>query len=227
MVVADTFEAAREAAYQGARSTYEAEKPSATLRLARRHRRGRQQGQRTRQGPAAGRRRRGRLSTRRGQTRGRIRHADPASQPDRAVHHHGCVWRDGELTIYEPSQFVYGLKNSVAQKLGIEPDKVHVVSPFVGGAFGSKAQLTPRTGAGGAGGEEAQPAGQAGRDPRPGLHHRDLSRRNAAPHPHRRAARDGKIDELPATKAGRSPRGPTPIRSPASRTARGFTASAR
>ena len=30
-----------------------------------------------------------------------------------------CVWRDGELTVYEPSQFVFGLKNSVAQKLGI------------------------------------------------------------------------------------------------------------
>jgi xanthine dehydrogenase YagR molybdenum-binding subunit len=57
-----------------------------------------------------------------------------------------CVWRDGELTIYEPSQFVYGLKNGAAQKLGIAPEKVHVVSPFVGGAFGSKGQLSPRTG---------------------------------------------------------------------------------
>src|SRR6185436_3922371 len=56
-----------------------------------------------------------------------------------------CVWRDGKLTVFEPSQFVYGLKNSVAKKLDIEPDQVHVVSPFVGGAFGSKAQLSPRT----------------------------------------------------------------------------------
>jgi xanthine dehydrogenase YagR molybdenum-binding subunit len=57
-----------------------------------------------------------------------------------------AVWRDGELTIYEPSQFVYGQKNSVAQKLGISPDKIHIVSPYVGGAFGSKAQFSPRTG---------------------------------------------------------------------------------
>jgi xanthine dehydrogenase YagR molybdenum-binding subunit len=57
-----------------------------------------------------------------------------------------AVWRDGELTIYEPSQFVYGQKHSVAQKLGISDDKVHIVSPFVGGAFGSKAQFSPRTG---------------------------------------------------------------------------------
>jgi xanthine dehydrogenase YagR molybdenum-binding subunit len=56
-----------------------------------------------------------------------------------------CVWNDDELTIYEPSQFVYGLKNSVAQKLGIPADKIRVVSPFVGGAFGSKSQLSPRT----------------------------------------------------------------------------------
>jgi xanthine dehydrogenase YagR molybdenum-binding subunit len=56
-----------------------------------------------------------------------------------------CAWRDNELTIYEPSQFVYGLRAVVAQKLGIEAAQVHVVSPFVGGAFGSKAQMTPRT----------------------------------------------------------------------------------
>jgi len=56
-----------------------------------------------------------------------------------------CVWRDDELTIFEPSQFVYGLKNGLAQALGIAADKVHVISPFVGGAFGSKAQVSPRT----------------------------------------------------------------------------------
>ena len=56
-----------------------------------------------------------------------------------------CVWLDDQLTIYEPSQFVYGLKNAVAQRLGIAPDKVRVISSYVGGAFGSKGQMTPRT----------------------------------------------------------------------------------
>ncbi|AMN39108.1 xanthine dehydrogenase family protein molybdopterin-binding subunit [Rhodoplanes sp. Z2-YC6860] len=56
-----------------------------------------------------------------------------------------CVWRDGELTVFEPSQFVYGLKAGLAQTLGIPSDKVRVISPFVGGAFGSKAQVTPRS----------------------------------------------------------------------------------
>jgi xanthine dehydrogenase YagR molybdenum-binding subunit len=57
-----------------------------------------------------------------------------------------ALWDNDHLTIYEPSQFMYGLKNNAAKKLSIEPDKVHAVSHFVGGAFGSKAQLTPRTG---------------------------------------------------------------------------------
>jgi xanthine dehydrogenase YagR molybdenum-binding subunit len=57
-----------------------------------------------------------------------------------------AVWRDGEITIYEPSQFVWGVKNTVAQKLGLAPEKVHVVNPYVGGAFGSRGQFSPRTG---------------------------------------------------------------------------------
>ena len=56
-----------------------------------------------------------------------------------------CVWNDGKLTVYEPSQFVYGLKYGLADQLGIDPDDVHVVSAYVGGAFGSKGSLTQRT----------------------------------------------------------------------------------
>jgi xanthine dehydrogenase YagR molybdenum-binding subunit len=56
-----------------------------------------------------------------------------------------CVWRDDKLTVYEPSQFVYGLRNGVAMRLGIDRDKVRVVSRYVGGAFGSKGGMTPRT----------------------------------------------------------------------------------
>jgi xanthine dehydrogenase YagR molybdenum-binding subunit len=57
-----------------------------------------------------------------------------------------CTWRDGEMTVYEPSQFVYGMKASVAAKMALNQDNVHVVSPFVGGAFGSKSQFSTRTG---------------------------------------------------------------------------------
>ena len=54
-------------------------------------------------------------------------------------------WNEGELTIWEPSQFVYGLRANVAQQIGIDPAQVHVVSKFVGGAFGSKGGATART----------------------------------------------------------------------------------
>ena len=56
-----------------------------------------------------------------------------------------CVWNGDSLTIYEPSQYVYGLKNGVAEQLGIDADKVRVVNAYVGGAFGSKGSMTPRT----------------------------------------------------------------------------------
>src|SRR5204863_8724361 len=55
------------------------------------------------------------------------------------------VWNGDSLTIYEPSQYVYGLKNAVADQLGIDADKVRVINPYVGGAFGSKGSMTPRT----------------------------------------------------------------------------------
>jgi xanthine dehydrogenase YagR molybdenum-binding subunit len=56
-----------------------------------------------------------------------------------------CVWDGDHLTIYEPTQYVHGLKNGVAEQLNIDADKVRVVNPYVGGAFGSKGSMTPRT----------------------------------------------------------------------------------
>jgi xanthine dehydrogenase YagR molybdenum-binding subunit len=56
-----------------------------------------------------------------------------------------CEWSNGHLTIYEPSQFVYGLKSDLAHAFDMSPDRVHVISPYVGGAFGSKSQCTPRS----------------------------------------------------------------------------------
>src|SRR5581483_741727 len=43
-------------------------------------------------------------------------------------------WSDGELTIYEPTQSVYGFRGEIARQLGIEVSKVRVVSPY-GGRF--------------------------------------------------------------------------------------------
>lgn len=56
-----------------------------------------------------------------------------------------CVWENDRLTIFEPSQFVYGLRANVAGQLGIAPEQVRVVSKYIGGAFGSKGGATART----------------------------------------------------------------------------------
>ena len=56
-----------------------------------------------------------------------------------------CVWDGAKLTIYEPTQSMYGLKNAVAKQLGLDPTNVRTVSRFVGGAFGSKGAATSRT----------------------------------------------------------------------------------
>jgi xanthine dehydrogenase YagR molybdenum-binding subunit len=56
-----------------------------------------------------------------------------------------CVWNGPKLTVFEPSQYVYGLKHGVAAQLGIDPANVHTVSTFIGGAFGSRGSVTQRT----------------------------------------------------------------------------------
>src|SRR5580692_9351345 len=56
-----------------------------------------------------------------------------------------CVWNGAQLTVHEPSQNVYGIKNGLAAQLGIEPSQIRVISRYVGGAFGSKGVLTQRT----------------------------------------------------------------------------------
>ncbi|TCK30756.1 xanthine dehydrogenase YagR molybdenum-binding subunit [Ancylobacter aquaticus] len=56
-----------------------------------------------------------------------------------------CVWEGDRLTVHEPSQYVNNVKFGLAEQLGIEPERIRVVSPYVGGAFGSKGFLTQRT----------------------------------------------------------------------------------
>jgi xanthine dehydrogenase YagR molybdenum-binding subunit len=55
-----------------------------------------------------------------------------------------CVWDGPKLTIYEPSQFMWGTKNGVAKQLNVDPEQVRAISRYIGGAFGSKGP-NPRT----------------------------------------------------------------------------------
>ncbi len=56
-----------------------------------------------------------------------------------------CFWEGGKLTVLEPSQSVSGFQSAIAQQLGLEQKDVRVVSKLIGGAFGSKGGLTART----------------------------------------------------------------------------------
>lgn len=53
---------------------------------------------------------------------------------------HACIaqWQDGDLTVWESSQWVGGARNVISEWMGMDINKVRVISPFVGGGFGSK-----------------------------------------------------------------------------------------
>jgi xanthine dehydrogenase YagR molybdenum-binding subunit len=61
---------------------------------------------------------------------------------------HACIasWEDGKITVWEPSQWVGGARGTVAEWLGIPIDNVRVISPYVGGGFGSKIGAHPHVG---------------------------------------------------------------------------------
>jgi xanthine dehydrogenase YagR molybdenum-binding subunit len=142
IAVADTFEAAREAAHR-VHISYEVQSPTATFDSA------------------------GVLTV--AASDASKKHEDPkvgdaetafASAPVKvdaryatATEHHNpielfasvCSWQGNKLTVWESSQNMWGFKNGLAQQLGMKPDDIHVISPFVGGAFGSRGSLTQRT----------------------------------------------------------------------------------
>jgi xanthine dehydrogenase YagR molybdenum-binding subunit len=49
-----------------------------------------------------------------------------------------AAWDGDRLTLYDSTQYISGVRDTVAKTLGISPERVRVVSPFVGGGFGCK-----------------------------------------------------------------------------------------
>jgi xanthine dehydrogenase YagR molybdenum-binding subunit len=139
LVVADTLEAAREAANK-VKISYASETPAATFGSpgveTEPHKP--QRGEDPKKGDAAG--------TFAGAP---VKVSEHYSTP---TQHHNpielftvtCAWDADKLTIYEPSQFMWGTKASVAMQLDLNPDNVRAISRYVGGAFGSKGP-NPRT----------------------------------------------------------------------------------
>jgi carbon-monoxide dehydrogenase large subunit len=65
----------------------------------------------------------------------------PAPMESRAA---AAAWDDDEkLTTWIPNQAAQGTKAAVAGMLGLDPDKVRVITPDVGGAFGAKFGADP------------------------------------------------------------------------------------
>jgi xanthine dehydrogenase YagR molybdenum-binding subunit len=72
------------------------------------------------------------------------------------THQAVCEWQGDTLHVYISTQFIWGIRQEVAQTLGLPEDKVRVVCEFMGGGFGAKnspdeytfaaAELAKRTG---------------------------------------------------------------------------------
>ena len=72
------------------------------------------------------------------------------------THQSVCQWEGDTLTVYISTQFIWGVREEVAQELGLPEDKVRVVCDYMGGGFGAKngpdehtfigAELARRTG---------------------------------------------------------------------------------
>ena len=49
-----------------------------------------------------------------------------------------ALWTGDGLTLYDSTQGVHTLRSAMAQVLGLDPERIRVVAPYVGGGFGSK-----------------------------------------------------------------------------------------
>jgi xanthine dehydrogenase YagR molybdenum-binding subunit len=58
-----------------------------------------------------------------------------------------AFWSDdgAELTVYDPTQWVKGAQRTLAHFFSLEPERVRIIAPFVGGGFGAKGWVWPAT----------------------------------------------------------------------------------
>jgi len=138
LVVADTFEHARAAAYK-VKVSYSQAPTIANIEQALKVGAGKDGG--------------------RGHSRG-----DPAAAFDKAPHTldatyttpvethnpmemHATVayWEDGHLYVYEATQGVVAHRNALSRIFGLSPDRVEVRAPFIGSGFGSKLWIWPHS----------------------------------------------------------------------------------
>lgn len=63
-----------------------------------------------------------------------------SSQLHQSLETHGSVahWEGNRLTIWDSTQHVFGVRNKVAESLGLPYNRVRVIKKYMGGGFGSK-----------------------------------------------------------------------------------------
>jgi len=61
---------------------------------------------------------------------------------------HACIasWEKDRITVWEPSQWVGGARSVVSEWLDMPIENVRIISPYVGGGFGSKIGVHPHVG---------------------------------------------------------------------------------
>ncbi|MGU3361565.1 xanthine dehydrogenase family protein molybdopterin-binding subunit [Methylobacterium sp. M6A4_1b] len=56
-----------------------------------------------------------------------------------------CVWDGPRLTVHEPSRFIGAVRHGLAAQLGLDPADIRVVAGLIGGHFGAKLALSQYT----------------------------------------------------------------------------------
>jgi xanthine dehydrogenase YagR molybdenum-binding subunit len=51
-----------------------------------------------------------------------------------------AIWADDGLTLYDSTQGAHSVRTALAPLFGLDPQRVHVIAPHVGGGFGSKGE---------------------------------------------------------------------------------------
>jgi xanthine dehydrogenase YagR molybdenum-binding subunit len=70
------------------------------------------------------------------------RHNHNAMEPHAAI----AVWDEhGGLTLYDSTQYVYGVRDTLAAVFSLDPGKVRVIVHYVGGSFGGKGNVWDNT----------------------------------------------------------------------------------
>jgi xanthine dehydrogenase YagR molybdenum-binding subunit len=72
-----------------------------------------------------------------------ISYKTPNEHPCALEPHTSIVsWKDEKLTVYESTQYIVGIQAGLKAAFRLKSDQIHVISPFVGGMFGSKGLTT-------------------------------------------------------------------------------------